>query len=144
MTQPSETPRTDEIAHSKVLGTTELKAAYRVLVDVARQLERELSAAREEVERMKNVGRWSYWHDAFRVAEGLREDAERRCKDAKSRAAEARERTIEECAKVCEQIYGGKAHTYASENADIYRAQDRTIASCAKAIRALSAGKGDA
>ena len=40
----SETPRTDEITHNKVLGTTELKAAYRELVDLSRTLERELSA----------------------------------------------------------------------------------------------------
>lgn len=37
-------------------------------------------------------------------------------------------------AEVCRNVYGGRAHTYASENADIYRAQDGTIASCVKAI----------
>lgn len=48
-----------------------------------------------------------------------------------------RNAVIEECAKVCENVYGGKAHTYASENADTYRTQDGTIKSCAKAIRSL-------
>jgi len=43
----------------------------------------------------------------------------------------------EACVRACENVYGGRAHTYASENADIYRAQDGTIASCVKAILAL-------
>ena len=51
------------------------------------------------------------------------------------------EEVREACAKVCEGVYGGRAHTYASENADIYRAQDGTIASCVKAIRALDLTK---
>ena len=43
----------------------------------------------------------------------------------------------EEAAKASLDIYGGRAHSYSSENADIYRAQDHALASCAKAIRAL-------
>jgi hypothetical protein len=35
----------------------------------------------------------------------------------------------------CEQVYGGLAHTYASENAAIYRAQDIALESCASMIR---------
>lgn len=42
----------------------------------------------------------------------------------------------EACAKIAERIYGGRAHTYASENADRYRAQDETCAKIADAIRA--------
>jgi len=60
-----------------------------------------------------------------------------RAEAAESSLLEERDKVIEECAKVCEQVYGGKGHTYASENAHTYRTQDGTIASCAKAIRAL-------
>lgn len=41
---------------------------------------------------------------------------------------------VRDCAKACADVYGGNAHTYASENADTYRIQDQTIASCVKAI----------
>jgi len=44
---------------------------------------------------------------------------------------------LEEAAKASLDIYGGRGHSYSSENADIYRAQDHALASCAKAIRAL-------
>jgi hypothetical protein len=45
--------------------------------------------------------------------------------------------TIQErLAKICENIYGGPAHSYASENAPTYRIQDAAIAKCAAAIRA--------
>ena len=43
----------------------------------------------------------------------------------------------ERAAKVAEDAYGGKAHTYASENADTYRAQDDVCAKIAARIRAL-------
>lgn len=41
----------------------------------------------------------------------------------------------EACARLAENIFGGPAHTYASENADVYRAQDATCKRIAKAIR---------
>lgn len=45
--------------------------------------------------------------------------------------------TIQErLAKICENVYGGPAHSYASENATTYRIQDAAIAKCAAAIRA--------
>ena len=44
---------------------------------------------------------------------------------------------VEAAKKKCEDVYGGHAHTYASENATTYRIQDQTIASCVKAIRSL-------
>lgn len=44
--------------------------------------------------------------------------------------------TIQErLAKICENVYGGPAHSYASENATTYRIQDAAIAKCAAAIR---------
>lgn len=54
--------------------------------------------------------------------------------DVKPSALEFAEDIVRRCAKVCEDVYGGRAHTYASENAETYRIQDQTIASCAKAI----------
>ncbi len=45
---------------------------------------------------------------------------------------------IEECARIAEGCFGGKAHTYASENADLYRAQDAACALIAAKIRALA------
>lgn len=53
----------------------------------------------------------------------------------------ARLEAIEECAVIAEKIYGGKAHTYASENADVYYAQDETCGLIAKSIRALVSNK---
>ena len=44
---------------------------------------------------------------------------------------------LEEAARVAEKAFGGKAHTYASENADIYRAQDAACERIASHIRAL-------
>lgn len=44
---------------------------------------------------------------------------------------------LEEAALAAEKAYGGPAHTYASENADIYRAQDAACARIAGHIRAL-------
>lgn len=64
----------------------------------------------------------------------LRSD-ERKAIDAARDAAVARER--ERCAKIAENIYGGRAHTYASEDADVYRAQDDTCNKIAAAIRAV-------
>lgn len=48
---------------------------------------------------------------------------------AAGRAAER-----ERCARLCESF--GRAHTYASENADHYRGFDAGTAACAKRIRA--------
>lgn len=45
---------------------------------------------------------------------------------------------IEECAKVAEKAWP-RAHTYASENADLYAAQDHAVQTAVKAIRALAA-----
>lgn len=47
-----------------------------------------------------------------------------------------------DAARVAGDIYGGRAHTYASENADTYRTQDHTIASCVKAILARASKPG--
>ena len=44
---------------------------------------------------------------------------------------------IEKAAKVAEKAYGGPAHTYASENAELYRAQDEACAKIAASIRSL-------
>lgn len=55
----------------------------------------------------------------------------------KSPSRNPRNEALEEAAKLAENIFGGKAHTYASENADHYRTQDFTIEHIAKAIRAL-------
>lgn len=41
----------------------------------------------------------------------------------------------ERCAGLAANFYGGRAHTYASENADVYMAQDRTCSGIAAAIR---------
>ncbi len=41
----------------------------------------------------------------------------------------------ERCAKIAEKAFGGPAHTYASENADIYRAQDSACYHIAALIR---------
>lgn len=57
--------------------------------------------------------------------------------------AEVRNAVIEECAKIAENCFGGKAHTYASENADLYRAQDAACALIAAKIRALSVSRPD-
>ena len=54
----------------------------------------------------------------------------------KSAHARGFQEGLESAAKVAETIYP-KAHTYSSENADIYRAQDGTMKSIAKAIRNL-------
>jgi hypothetical protein len=51
--------------------------------------------------------------------------------------AEAQREAVEKCAKVTENIYGGMAHTYGSENADRYRAQDETCKRIANEIRKL-------
>lgn len=51
--------------------------------------------------------------------------------------ADERQRVWEEAANVAEQAIP-KAHTYASENADIYRAQDDAKLIIVKAIRAKS------
>lgn len=45
---------------------------------------------------------------------------------------------IEECAKAAEKAWP-RAHTYASENADLYRGQDHAVRTAVKAIRALAA-----
>jgi hypothetical protein len=45
---------------------------------------------------------------------------------------------IEQCAKIAENCFGGKAHTYSSENADMYRVQDAACGLIAAKIRALS------
>jgi hypothetical protein len=51
---------------------------------------------------------------------------------------EARAAERERCAKVAERMFPrGSAHTYASENADLYRAQEATCEQIAAAIRAL-------
>jgi hypothetical protein len=42
----------------------------------------------------------------------------------------------EKCAKIAENYFGGRAHTYASENADRYIIQDETCELIAKKIRA--------
>lgn len=41
----------------------------------------------------------------------------------------------ERCALIAENAFGGKAHTYASENADLYRGQDMACQRIAAAIR---------
>jgi hypothetical protein len=51
--------------------------------------------------------------------------------------ADVRAETIERCAQRAE-TYFPRAHTYASENADVYHAQDDAQIRIAKAIRALS------
>jgi len=50
---------------------------------------------------------------------------------------EIRNLIIEECAKAAEKAWP-RAHTYASENADIYQGQDHAVATVVKAIRALA------
>lgn len=50
---------------------------------------------------------------------------------------EIRNAIIEECARAAEKAWP-RAHTYASENADIYRGQDHAVRTVVKAIRALS------
>ena len=48
----------------------------------------------------------------------------------------AREAEREACARIAEKAFGGPAHTYASENADLYRAQDGACELIASLIRA--------
>jgi hypothetical protein len=43
---------------------------------------------------------------------------------------------IEQCAAAAEKAWP-RAHTYASENADIYRGQDHAVSTVVKAIRSL-------
>ena len=50
---------------------------------------------------------------------------------------------IEQCAKIAENFFGGKAHTYSSENADLYRAQDAACKLIAAKIRALAVTRPD-
>lgn len=50
-------------------------------------------------------------------------------------SAEIRAEENEACAKAAKMALGGRAHTYASENADIYRAGDHALAMAEKAIR---------
>lgn len=50
---------------------------------------------------------------------------------------QAYERGLEDAAKVAESIWGGPAHTYASENAELYRMQDRAAERVATAIRQM-------
>lgn len=52
----------------------------------------------------------------------------------------SRDAGLEEAARVCESF--GRAHTYASENADHYRGFDAGTEACAKRIRALKRGDG--
>ena len=54
-------------------------------------------------------------------------------------ARAVRDATLEEAAKACESF--GRAHTYASENADHYRGFDAGTFACAKRIRALKGAK---
>lgn len=62
-------------------------------------------------------------------------------KDAKALITQALHQAqndkLEEAARVAEKAFGGPAHTYASENADIYRAQDAACARIASHIRSL-------
>lgn len=51
-----------------------------------------------------------------------------------------RERVIEECIRAGEKAWP-HAHTYASENADLYIAQDRAVKRVIDAIRALKSGE---
>lgn len=44
---------------------------------------------------------------------------------------------VERCAKVGEKAWP-RAHTYASENADLYRGQDHAAQAVVKAVRALA------
>lgn len=44
---------------------------------------------------------------------------------------------VEKAAGAAKDFFGGPAHTYASENADVYRAQDETVRLVAERIRAL-------
>lgn len=53
-----------------------------------------------------------------------------------SHIREAVNNALENAAIACEGTFG-RAHTYASENADRYRIQDETTALCAKRVRAL-------
>ena len=46
--------------------------------------------------------------------------------------------TIMECAKIAENCLGGRAHTYTSENAELYRSQDALCELIAAKIRALA------
>lgn len=50
---------------------------------------------------------------------------------------EACNEKLEEAALGALKALGGPAHTYASENADIYRAQDHALATAAQHIRSL-------
>lgn len=61
--------------------------------------------------------------------------------DIPRREAEAAAREREACARIAEKAYGGKAHTYASENADVYRAQDAACVKIAAAIRSQPAAR---
>ena len=47
-----------------------------------------------------------------------------------------RNEIIEECAKAAEKAWP-RAHTYASENADLYYGQDHAVRTAVKAIRGL-------
>lgn len=55
---------------------------------------------------------------------------------------EIRNLIIEECAKAAERAWP-PAHTYASENADLYRGQDHAVKTVVKAIRALAVPSPD-
>lgn len=47
-----------------------------------------------------------------------------------------RNEVIEECARAAEKAWP-RAHTYASENADLYHGQDHAVRTAVKAIREL-------
>ena len=136
MTQPSETPIKryamwcmashghDLIEHEK--GSLVTYADYQ-------RVESELSAAREEVERVTKVGQM--------VTDDL--------KAAESRAAEAREQAIKECANVCGNIstqhfaQREANHNEGVDFSEIYGEECAFNAAdeCIRAIRALGEGK---
>jgi hypothetical protein len=64
--------------------------------------------------------------DERREGEGMTEFTMRRL----------RNEVIEKCARAAEKAWP-RAHTYASENADVYRGQDRAVRTVVKVIRGL-------
>lgn len=74
-------------------------------------------------------------HNAVAIV-ALRNDALSLIRDLVAALSEARAAALEEAAKACMEAWP-RAHTYASENADLYRMQDNIRDRCIAAIRSL-------
>lgn len=128
----SDTPRCDALIKRLIDGSVPVPSA---LANLAEQLERELAAA--EVKAQARLEAIVEEQAKLRQAEDRLREARSAPSEMDTTACAVYDAALEAAAVAVETTFGGRAHTYASENADIYRAQDHAIVQAAKRVRAL-------